>query len=142
MLMPIHSVCVTSAALLRTRPGFEDPVTRSTGHWVGDAVSSGIAEMTGLVTKLRQDLEAALATGKRWGEVEGPITTRTFIRRQVSGRGTFNLARKRVLRITGVRPILSVTAALTLRNAPRMRESQFSGGKSFSLQLSCVWSRL
>lgn len=31
--------------------------------WGGDAVSNGIAEITGLVTTLRQDLEAALANG-------------------------------------------------------------------------------
>ncbi len=61
-------------------------------------MSSGIAEMTGLVTKLRQDLAAALVTEWSQGQVEGLISTRKLIRWRMSGLGKFDLVRKRARR--------------------------------------------
>jgi len=57
--------------------------------------------MEGFVTKLRQDIEAVLAGIKLpWsqGQTEGQVTKLKLIRRQMYGRGKFDLLRKRVLR--------------------------------------------
>lgn len=69
--------------------------------WLVDADASGIAEMQRFVTKLKQDLEAvqeALTSEWSQGQVEGQVTRLKLIRRQMYGRGEFDLVRKRVLR--------------------------------------------
>jgi hypothetical protein len=64
------------------------------------ALGSGIPELVRFVTKLRPDLDAvraALSTKWSQGQVEGQITKLKLIRRQMYGRGKFDLVRKRVL---------------------------------------------
>ncbi len=68
--------------------------------WMQSAVESGIAEFRTFVDRLYQDLQAVVA-GLRlpWsqGQTEGQILRLKLIRRQMHGRGTFDLVRKRVL---------------------------------------------
>jgi transposase len=69
-------------------------------EWLEEARGSGIAEMKGFATKLGQDLDAVLAGLKLpWsqGQTEGQGTKLKLIRRQMYGRGKFDLVRKRVL---------------------------------------------
>ena len=68
--------------------------------WLEEAKGSGIAEMRGFASKLGQDLDAVLAGLKLpWsqGQTEGQVTKLKLIRRQMYGRGKFDLVRKRVL---------------------------------------------
>ena len=68
--------------------------------WMAEAEESGIAEMEGFVVKLRQDLDAVLAgLTLPWsqGQTEGQVTKLKLLRRQMYGRGNFDLARKRLL---------------------------------------------
>jgi transposase len=67
----------------------------------GRGEGSSIVELRGFVTKLGQDLAAVRAGLKLpWsqGQTEGQITKLKLIRRQMYGRGKFDLLRKRVLR--------------------------------------------
>lgn len=68
--------------------------------WVRDAAQSGIEELVEFVKRLRQDrdaVEAACTLEWSQGQVEGQITRLKAIRRQMYGRGNFDLVRKRVL---------------------------------------------
>lgn len=68
--------------------------------WLETAKGSGIPEMQGFATKLRQDQEAVskgLMLEWSQGQVEGQVTKLKLIRRQMYGRGNFDLVRKRVL---------------------------------------------
>jgi transposase len=70
-------------------------------EWLRCAEGSGIVEIKRFVTKLRQDLDAVLAgMSLPWsqGQTEGQVTKLKLIRRQMYGRGNFDLLRKRVLR--------------------------------------------
>jgi transposase len=69
-------------------------------EWLEEARGSGITEMKGFATKLGHDLDAVLAGLKLpWsqGQTEGQVTKLKLIRRQMYGRGKFDLVRKRVL---------------------------------------------
>ena len=82
------------ARILRER-GAED-----LADWVRDAAQSGIEELVEFVKRLRQDYEAVeAACTLEWsqGQVEGQVTKLKAIRRQMYGRGNFDLVRKRVL---------------------------------------------
>ena len=68
--------------------------------WMHDAAQSGIEELVEFVKRLRQDQDAvAAACTLEWsqGQVEGQVTKLKLIRRQMYGRGNFDLVRKRVL---------------------------------------------
>jgi transposase len=68
--------------------------------WVRDAAQSDIEELVEFVKRLRQDydaVEAACTLEWSQGQVEGQITRLKAIRRQMYGRGNFDLVRKRVL---------------------------------------------
>jgi transposase len=69
-------------------------------EWMAEAEGTGITDMKGFVAKLRQDLDAVLAgLTLSWsqGQTEGQVTKLKLIRRQMYGRGNFDLVRKRVL---------------------------------------------
>lgn len=69
-------------------------------QWMAEAEESGIAEMEGFAVKLRQDLDAVLAgLTLPWsqGQTEGQVTKLKLLRRQMYGRGNFDLVRKRLL---------------------------------------------
>jgi transposase len=64
------------------------------------AEESGITEIGGFVVKLRQDLDAVLAgLTLPWsqGQTEGQVTKLKLLRKQMYGRGNFDLVRKRLL---------------------------------------------
>jgi transposase len=68
--------------------------------WLQAAKRSGVAELVEFAKRLRQDYEAVeAACSLEWsqGQVEGQITKLKLIRRQMYGRGNFDLVRKRVL---------------------------------------------
>ena len=70
-------------------------------EWIENAKDSGIPEIKGFAAKLIQDLDAVIAGVELpWsqGQTEGQVTRLKFIRRQMYGRGDFDLLRKRVLR--------------------------------------------
>lgn len=70
-------------------------------EWIENAKDSGIPEIKGFAAKLIQDLDAVIAGIELpWsqGQTEGQVTRLKFIRRQMYGRGDFDLLRKRVLR--------------------------------------------
>ena len=70
-------------------------------EWIGIAKGSGVPEIKGFAAKLLQDLSAVIAGVELpWsqGQPEGQVTRLKFIRRQMYGRGNFDLLRKRVLR--------------------------------------------
>ncbi len=70
-------------------------------EWIGIAKGSGVPEIKGFAAKLLQDLSAVIAGVELpWsqGQTEGQVTRLKFIRRQMYGRGEFDLLRKRVLR--------------------------------------------
>ncbi len=87
------------AALIRTRgdAGQEARLTR----WLADAAGSAAPELAAFTAKLRQDLAAVRAGLTRpWsqGQTEGQILKLKLLRRQMYGRGNFDLIRKRALR--------------------------------------------
>jgi transposase len=68
--------------------------------WLQAAKRSGVAELVEFAKRLRQDraaVEAACTLEWSQGQVEGQITKLKLIRRQMYGRGNFDLVRKRVL---------------------------------------------
>jgi transposase len=70
-------------------------------EWMAEAEDCGIAEMKGFVGKLHQDLDAVIAgLTLPWsqGQTEGQVTKLKLLRRQMYGRGNFDLVRKRLLR--------------------------------------------
>ena len=70
-------------------------------EWIGIAKGSGVPEIKGFAAKLLQDLSAVIAgVDLPWsqGQTEGQVTKLKLIRRQMYGRGGFDLLRKRVLR--------------------------------------------
>ncbi len=70
-------------------------------EWIENAKDSGIPEIKGFAAKLIQDLDAVIAGVELpWsqGQTEGQVTRLKLIRRQMYGRGDFDLLRKRVLR--------------------------------------------
>jgi transposase len=87
------------AALIRTRgdAGQEARLTR----WLADAATSRLPEITAFTTKLHQDLaavRAGLTLPWSQGQTEGQILKLKLLRRQLYGRGNFDLVRKRALR--------------------------------------------
>ena len=68
--------------------------------WLQAAKRSGVAELVEFAKRLRQDraaVEAACTLEWSQGQVEGQVTRLKLIRRQMYGRGNFDLVRKRVL---------------------------------------------
>jgi len=68
--------------------------------WLQAAKHSGVAELVEFAKRLRQDraaVEAACTLEWSQGQVEGQVTRLKAIRRQMYGRGNFDLVRKRVL---------------------------------------------
>jgi transposase len=68
--------------------------------WLQAAQKSGVPELVEFAKRLRQDRaagEAACTLEWSQGQVEGQITKLKLIRRQMYGRGNFDLVRKRVL---------------------------------------------
>lgn len=68
--------------------------------WLQAAQRSDVAELVEFAKRLRQDraaVEAACTLEWSQGQVEGQITRLKLIRRQMYGRGNFDLVRKRVL---------------------------------------------
>ncbi len=87
------------AALIRTRDDAGQEVRLD--RWLVDAAESGIPELIAFVVKLRQDLaavRAGLTLPWSQGQTEGQILKLKLLRRQMYGRGTFDLVRKRALR--------------------------------------------
>jgi transposase len=87
------------AALIRTRDGVgqEERLAR----WLEDAAECRVPELAAFVVKLRQDLaavQAGLTLAWSQGQTEGQILKLKLLRRQMYGRGTFDLVRKRALR--------------------------------------------
>jgi transposase len=87
------------AALVRSRdaPDQEAQLER----WLEDATGSGVQELAAFATKLRQDLaavRAGLTLPWSQGQTEGQILKLKLLRRQMYGRGSFDLVRKRALR--------------------------------------------
>jgi transposase len=69
--------------------------------WLEDAAASPIPELTTFTTKLRQDLaavQAGLTLPWSQGQTEGQMLRLKGLRRQMYGRGNFDLVRKRTLR--------------------------------------------
>lgn len=86
------------AALIRTR-GDAGQLERL-GRWLAAAAGSGLPELTAFAIKLRQDLaavRAGLTLSWSQGQTEGQILKLKLLRRQMYGRGTFDLVRKRAL---------------------------------------------
>ena len=86
------------AAVIRAHSdaGQEDRLTR----WLADAAGSGLPEVTAFTVKLRQDLaavRAGLTLPWSQGQTEGQILKLKLLRRQMYGRGNFDLVRKRAL---------------------------------------------
>ncbi len=86
------------AALIRMRddPGQEVRLDR----WLADTAGSGLPELTAFAVKLRQGLaavRAGLTLPWSQGQTEGQILKLKMLRRQMYGRGTFDLVRKRAL---------------------------------------------
>ena len=70
-------------------------------EWIGIAKGSSVPEIKGFSAKLLQDLNAMIAGVELpWSQrqTEGQVTRLKFIRRQMYGRGEFDLLRKQVLR--------------------------------------------
>jgi len=70
------------------------------GPWLAQAEVSGLAEFASCATSLRQDLaavEAALTTPWSNGQTEGQVTKLKLVKRQMFGRATVDLLRRRVL---------------------------------------------
>ena len=68
--------------------------------WLQAAKQCGVAELVEFAKRLRQDraaVEAACTLEWSQGQVEGQVTRLKAIRRQMYGRGNFDLVRKRVL---------------------------------------------
>jgi transposase len=87
------------AALIRARDdaGQEERLAR----WLEDTAASGLPELVAFVLKLRQDLaavQAGLTLPWSQGQTEGQILKLKLLRRQMYGRGDFDLVRKRALR--------------------------------------------
>lgn len=76
------------------------------GQWLADAThatQSGVTELQAFATKLRQALaavEAALTLPYSQGQTEGQITRLKALKRQMFGRASFDLLRKRFLATT------------------------------------------
>lgn len=86
------------ACLVRHRDEDAEP---ELAPWMRAATESGIREWRTFVTRLHSDLDAVLAGLQLpWsqGQTEGQILRLKLIRRQMYGRGNFDLVRKRVLR--------------------------------------------
>ena len=82
-------------ALLRERQG-----TLACNRWVTDAAAGGIPELRRCVSKLKQDLPAVQAAcGESWsnGQTDGQGTKRKLVTRQMVGRASFDLLRRRTL---------------------------------------------
>jgi transposase len=87
------------AALIRTRDDADQEGRLD--RWLADTAASGVPELTAFVVKLRQDLaavRAGLTLPWSQGQTEGQVLERKMLRRQMYGRGNFDLVRKRALR--------------------------------------------
>jgi len=87
------------AALIRA-PG-DARQERRLDRWLANATTSGLPELAAFAAKLRQDLaavRAGLTLPWSQGQTEGQILKLKLLRRQMYGRGTFDLVRKRALR--------------------------------------------
>ena len=103
----IHAIMALQPELRDTVKLFEEFATmirnqegENLEKWMEEAESSGIAEVKGFVVKLRQDLEAVnagLTLPWSQGQTEGQVTKLKLLRRQMYGRGNFDLVRKRLL---------------------------------------------
>lgn len=70
------------------------------GPWLTQAASSGLPELREVAAGLRRDraaVEAALEYEWSSGQVEGQVTRLKLVKRQMYGRGQFDLLRKRFL---------------------------------------------
>ena len=68
--------------------------------WIEKAKNSGIAALKNFANGLKQDYEAVkAAVSLKWsnGQVEGQVNRLKMIKRQMYGRASFKLLRKRVL---------------------------------------------
>ena len=86
------------ATLIRTR-GDAGQASRL-DRWLADAAASGLPELAAFAAKLRQDLtavRAGLTLPWSQGQTEGQILKLKLLRRQMYGRGNFDLIRKRAL---------------------------------------------
>ncbi len=86
-------------SLIRHPPACPEPELLT---WMQSAMASGIAEFRTFVDRLYQDLTAVVAgLTLPWsqGQTEGQILRLKLIRRQMYGRGNFDLLRKRVLQV-------------------------------------------
>ncbi len=104
-LRALHPDIATAIALLdrfaalickRDEPRQEERLTQ----WLADIAGSRIPELTAFVVKLRQDLaavRAGLTLPWSQGQTEGQILKLKMLRRQMYGRGNFDLIRKRAL---------------------------------------------
>ncbi len=86
------------ATLLRTRGDVGQ--AERLDRWLADAGAGGLPEFTAFAVKLRQDLaavRAGLTLPWSQGQTEGQILKLKMLRRQMYGRGNFDLIRKRAL---------------------------------------------
>ena len=86
------------ACLVRHRGEIPEPELAA---WMHAATERGIREPRTFVTRLQPDVGAVvvgLCLPWSQGQTEGQILRRKLIRRQMYGRGNFDLVRKRVLR--------------------------------------------
>jgi transposase len=82
-------------ALLRERQG-----TPACDRWVADDAAGGVPELRRFVVKLKQDLPAVRAACREdWsnGQTEGQVTRLKLVKRQMFGRASFDLLRRRLL---------------------------------------------
>lgn len=87
------------AAMIRERDSAEQEARLA--RWMEDAERSASAELVAFTAKLRQDVAAVLAgLTPPWsqGQTEGQILRLKLLRRQMYGRGNFDLVHKRALR--------------------------------------------
>jgi transposase len=88
----------TFAALLRGRSP-ADPASKVEA-WLAQARASQVPELEALAAKLRQDLEAVLASfplPDRQGQTEGQVNRLKLLKRSRSGRAKLDLLRQRML---------------------------------------------
>jgi transposase len=96
--------CPDLAAITDLAHGFTKLVRQRRGaqleDWINQACAGSIAEIRSFANGLRKDLDAVTAgLTLKWssGAVEGAITRVKAIKRQMYGRASFDLLRKRIL---------------------------------------------
>jgi transposase len=96
-------IALTDALLSDFKQLFRDRAPHALAAWLTRAEQSGGPQLRAFVIKLRQDLpavQAAVVSRYSQGPVEGHIHRLKLLKRQMYGRGTFDLLKQRVLYTT------------------------------------------